>query len=142
MIRANFPRLFFSWFFTKIKFSTSQYKKNQKIYLLNTWCPKAYILKKFRIWLNLFWIRAKFRINNFRITVYFFLTGVSIIKCRYYKKYIKCRYYRMFESIISEILPSKFPDKSSAGLTRFDCNSFKTLVNSSPGERVDFFLIY
>ena len=66
-----------------------------------------YIWKKFRIRLNLFRITLVTYISNlFRITVYFFLTDtcIGIIKSS------------------GVICPNnKFPDKSSAGLTRLDC---------------------
>jgi len=71
-----------------------------------------HIWKKFRIRLNLFRIRNKFRINLFRITEYFFLTDtcIGIIK----------------SSGEMKLNPnSKFTDKSSAGLTRFDCITTK-----------------
>jgi len=68
-----------------------------------------YIWEKFRIRSILFRIRNKFRIDLFRITVNFFLTDtcIGIIK----------------SSGVSKNCPnSKFPDKSSVGLKRFDCN--------------------
>jgi hypothetical protein len=68
-----------------------------------------YIWEKFRIRSILFRIRNKFRINLFRITVNFFLTDtcIGIIK----------------SSGVSKNCPnSKFPDKSSVGLKRFDCD--------------------
>ena len=69
----------------------------------------CYIWEKFRIRSILCRIRNKFRINLFRITVNFFLTDtcIGIIK----------------SSGVSKNCPnSKFPDKSSVGLKRFDCN--------------------
>ncbi len=69
-------------------------------------CKKMhyYIWKKFRLRLNSFQIRTKFRIDLFRIKVYFFLTDtcIGIIKSSGVRKFCP---------------NSKFPDKSSAGLT-------------------------
>jgi hypothetical protein len=61
-----------------------------------------------RIQLNLYRIRTKVRINLFRITVYFFLTDkcIGILKSLGVRKFCP---------------NNKFPDKSSAGLTRLDC---------------------
>ena len=69
-----------------------------------------YVWKKFRTRLNLFRIRTKFRTNLFQITVYFFLTDtcLAIIKSSGTRKFCQ---------------NNKFPDKSSAGLTRSDCRS-------------------
>jgi hypothetical protein len=83
------------------------------ILLSESKCKKMhwYKWKKFRIRLHLFRIRAKFRINLFRITVYFFITYICIciIKSSGERKFCPNR---------------KFPDKSCAGLLRFDCLYF------------------
>ena len=70
-----------------------------------------YIWKKFRIRLNLFRIWTKFRINLFRIL---FLTDTCIGITK--------------SSEVMAFFPnSKFPDKSSAELTRFDCKDILLL---------------